>query len=208
MKTSNIILLSAFAAIIIWIVVALFTAKAMMNKLLKENPELVVNNSDGSNHKTVQLQPFHTIVINGKGHIEIKKSEGWSFDQMINDQNKIELKNDTLFMNVTGNDCNLNVNTIKNIILKDSVWVEISDFETDSFTIFSSNSSHLEINDLKIRYIGLKSMDHSKVEFNGINQPNTTANFNIRNFSTVSIDDTKGMSLTLLKDVDAQFEND
>jgi hypothetical protein len=208
MKTSNIILLSAFASIIIWIVAALFTAKAKMNEILKEHPEFIVKDSNEKNLKTVQLESFHTIVVNGGGHLQIEKSEGWSFDQRLDANNKIEMKNDTLFVTVSGSDCNLNINQLKNIVLNDSVWVELSDFETDSFTIFSRNESRLEINDVKVKYIGLKSFDHSKIEFNGMNEQNTKAEFNIKNFSQVYVENTGGMTLTIIKDPDAKFESD
>jgi hypothetical protein len=207
MKTSNIILLSAFASIIIWILVAMFTAKAKMKEIIKEHPEYIIQNSADVNKKTVQLEPFSTIVVSGGGHLQIQKSDGWSFNQMIDEENKINLKNDTLFISISSGNCNLNVNKIRHLLLKDSVWVELSDFETDSFNIFTANDSHLEVDALKIRYIGLKSQDHSKIEFESINQPNISAEFNIKNFSVVSVDNTDGMTLTIVKDPNAKFES-
>jgi hypothetical protein len=208
MKSSNIILLSAFASIVIWILAAMFTAKAKMKAVLKEHPELFDNKMHQGNHKTVQLEPFHTLVINGGGRIEIEESEGWSFDQILDDKNTMELRNDTLFMNVTGKGCNLNVNDLKNIVLKDSVWVEISDIETDSFNIFANHQTNLEIEKIKVKYIGIKSFDHSRIEYNGPHQANTQCELIIKNFSEVNIDDMDGMSLTIIKDPEAKFRAD
>ena len=97
---------------------------------------------------------------------------------------------------------------ISNVLTKDKVWVEISDLETDTFKIFTTNDSHLKINDLKVKFLSLTSEDNSKVELQNVNYENTEAEFYIRNFSEVSVDNTKGMALSVKKGPQAKYKDD
>lgn len=207
MKTSNIILLVVFASILIWIFIAFMTAKAKMNEFIEQHPELVKENSKETKRKTVQLDAFHTIIVNGEGDLFVEQSKGYSFDQFIDENNSAEVRNDTLFINVIGKTCKLNVNKIRNVLTKDEVWVKISDLETDTFNIFTTNDSQLEINDLKVKFLRLTTENNSDVELRNVNHDYTEAEFYIRNFSEVSIDNTKGMALSVRKDPQAKYKD-
>ncbi len=208
MKTSNIILSAVFASILIWVFVAFITAKAKITEFIEQHPEIVKEKKEDIKRETVQLEVFHTIVVKGEGDLFVEQSEGYTFNQFIDENNTAEVRNDTLFINVTGKKCRLNVNEISNVLTKDEVWVEISDLETDTFKIFTTNDSHLKINDLKVKFLSLTSEKNSKVELRNVNYKNTKAEFYIRNFSEVSIDDTKGMALSVKKDPQAKYEDD
>ncbi len=207
MKTSNIILLVVFASILIWIFIAFMTAKAKINEFIEQHPELVKENIKEAERETVQLEAFHTIVVNGEGDLFVEQSEGYTFDQYIDENNTAEVRSDTLFIKVYGKKCKLNVNKINNVFTKDEVWVKISDLETDTFNIFTANDSQLEIKDLKVKFLSLVTEDNSEVELRNVNYKNTEAEFFIRNFSEVSIDNTKGMALSVKKDPQAKYKD-
>ena len=208
MKTSNIILLAVFASLLIWILVAFVTAKAKIEGFIEQHPEIIKESKKEVKRETIELDVFHTIVVNGEGDLYVEQSEAYTFDQYIDEENIAEVKNDTLFINVLGNECRLSVNDLQNVLTKDEVWVEISDLETDTFNIFTTNDSHLEVNNLRVKFLKLISEDKSKVELKNINHKNTQAEFYLRNFSEVSVDDTKGMALSVRKDPESKFEDD
>lgn len=208
MKTSNIILLAVLASLMIWILAAFVTAKAKIEGFIEQHPEIIKESKKEVKRETIELDVFHTIVVNGEGDLYVEQSEAYTFDQYIDGENIAEVKNDTLFINVIGQKCKLKVNEIHNVRTKDKVWVEISDLETDTFNIFTTNDSHLEVNNLKVKFLKLISEDKSKVELRNINHKNTQAEFYLRNFSEVSVDDTKGMALSVRKDPDSKFEDD
>ena len=208
MKTSNIILSAVFASILIWIFAAFITAKAKIKEVIGQYSEIVIEDKNNLEREIVQLNEFHTIIVIGDGDLYVEQSKDYTFNQFNDENNTTEVRNDTLFINVTGEKCKLKVNEIRNILTKDEVWVEISGLETDTFNIFTKNDSHLEIKDLKVKFISLTSEDNSKVELRNINQTNTEAEFYIRNFSEVSVDNTKGMALSVKKDPQAKYDDD
>lgn len=208
MKTSNIILSAVFASILIWIFAAFITAKAKITEFIEQHPEIVKEKKEDIKRETVQLEAFHTIIVKGEGDLFVEQSESCSFDQFIDENNTAEVRNDTLFINVIGQKCRLNVSEISNVLTKDKVWVEISNLETDTFKIFTTNDSHLKINDLKVKFLSLTSEDNSKVELQNVNYENTEAEFYIRNFSEVSVDNTKGMALSVKKGPQAKYKDD
>jgi hypothetical protein len=209
MKTSNIILLAVFASIIIWIFAAFFTAKAKIKEVLNDHPELIKSNEEKElERKVAVLEPFNTMVVKGNGDLYVEKSEGYSFDQVINDVNKAEVKNDTLFIHVDGKDCTLNLNTVKNINTKEEVKVEITDLESDTINIFTEGKSRIKVKSLKANFFKLVTQDNSKARLYDVNYPNIEAEFFIRNHSNVKINNTKGMALSVKKDPDAEYEDD
>ena len=207
MKTSNIILLVVFASILIWILAAFMTAKSKMKEIIEQHPEIIKENTDDLKRITTLLEAFNTIVVSGKGNLYIEQSDKNSFDQIIDENNELKVKNDTLFIKVAGHKCYLNVTTLNSVHTKDKVWVEISDIETDSLSISTNDNSGVEINDLSSSLLLIKAFDKSKIKLYDVNKKGMKAEFFLKNFSHLKIDNTEGMSLSVNKESDASYED-
>jgi len=164
MKTSKIIILSIFATIIIWITILFFTANAKI-KHLKEsvfeqtNKEIKIDKGE-----TLKLDNFSVILLSGKGEIIAEQSDHNSFQYFSENENKPEVKNDTLFFDVNGKNKYIYAKNLRSVLISEKVKLVLTDFQSDTFNIKSSDKSHTEINGLSIKTLNIFTQNNSSVE--------------------------------------------
>lgn len=209
MKTSNIILLAIFATVLIWLTAGFITAKNKIKTFVDEHPEIIVQNDKEEERETIDLNPFQMLIVNGNGQVNIRKAKNYSFDQTVDGENKAEVKNDTLFIDLSGQECNLNVKTFNGIQINQSANVKIFDLEVDSFEIIANDASRLKMKDFTGSSLTVNANDKSKVRLRNVNKFNgMKAEFFLRENSQLEINNTSGMTLSVQKDSGAKYEDD
>jgi len=209
MKTSNIILLAIFATILIWITAGFVTAKNKIKEFVNDHPEAVIQKDVDKERETIKLESFKTVVLNGKGEINIEQANENSFDQLVDDTNTAEVKNDTLYINISGKECNLNVENITSIQTNESTRVDIYDLKADSFNVYTSEVSRVKMKGLNSSLLIIDANGKSKIILRDVNKKaGMKAEFHLKDKSHLEINNTEGMSLSVQKEADAKYEDD
>ena len=205
MKTSNIILLAVFGSILIWILAAFMTAKSKMNEIIEQHPEFIQKDNKDIKGEIFQLELFNTIVANGKGKLNVNQSDVNTIEQIPGENIKTVVINDTLFIELQSGVSNLNVLSIKNVVTKDYVRIELNNIKSESFNLSGFDNSRVDVNDLKTLSLSIKANDNSKIILNDLNSKGMNADFFLKNFSVLEIHETEGMNISVKKDSDAKY---
>ncbi len=207
MKKSNIILVSIFVSILIWITVSVLTAVTKMKHILKEQnieqPAAENNKDDGI---TVNLDSFSVIVASGKGEVAVEQSDKNTFQYFSADSNTLTFKNDTLFLNIKDKENYITAEGLKTIILTDSVNLEISELETDTVNIKTDGNSNVFIYGLKTNVLNIKTSESSSAKLYDIKGDYIETNIVLKDKSKLYLDNSSNLNLNIKKDRNAELE--
>lgn len=209
MKTSNIILLAIFASILIWVFAVFMTAKAKMHELTDNLPENEKNEIiEKSTNNAIKLADFHTIKIFGNGNIGIMQFTENNASMVELDDTSLKVEDGILYVNLE-NDKRiiLRAKSIKNILIEDDASLNISTLKADTLMVNTKNYSKINVQSLNANVIKLKSENKSKVNFININNTVPEAEFEIKDNSEVTINNTKGMLISVKKGANAKYED-
>jgi len=209
MKTSNIILLAIFASILIWIFAAFFTVKNKMQEFTghlhkNEKKEIIRNLAEN----VTGLADFNTIKVDGNGIIGIMQFSENNISMSNNEDVQIKVEDNILYVSLE-NDKRiiLRAKNIKNILVKDNASINIHNLSTDTLKLNSKDKSEINVQSLGANFIKLKSENNSEVHFQNINKTVPEANFEINDKSEVTINNTRGMLISVKKGVYAKYKD-
>ncbi len=206
-KISTIIIISIAAVFITIVTTGVFVAISEAKKIMKQNG-MTVDKADNKvdKGKTINLTNFSTLVVTGKGTINIEQADKNSFQCFSEKEILPEIKNDTLFVPADGNNNYVNAVNLKTIILEDKVKADISEIKSDTFNIRTSEKSEADISNLKISVLNVLTEGNSKVELYDLTGNNIDTKLVLKDKSEVYIDNSGNLNLQIKKDKDAELE--
>ncbi len=209
MKTSNIILTAIFVSILVWIFAAFLTAKNKMHDLTeqmpkKEKKELIEELTEN----VTKLEDFNTLEVRGDGKLGIMQFSDNNMSMSNNEDAQIKVENNILYVNLE-NDKRiiLRAKDIKNILIIDKASINIHNLSTDTLKINTKGKAEINVQSLEASYLKLKTEDKSEVHFHNINKTVPEADFEIKDKSEVTINNTRGMSISVKKGADAKYKD-
>ncbi len=209
MKTSNIILTVIFASILVWILATFLTVKNKMHEFTEDLPqtekrELIKDLAQG----VTTLDDFNTVKIEGNGSIGIMQFPENNISMSDNEDLEMKVEDNILFLNLK-NDKRIILRTKKlnNILIKDRVNVNIQTLLADTLAINTKDDAEISVQNLEVNFLKLKSEGKSEVHFNNVSKNKPEAEFDIKDKSNVTINNTKGMSISVKKGADAKYKD-
>jgi len=209
MKTSNIILLAIFASILVWIFAFFMTAKAKMHELTDNLPEKEKKETiKKAVTNTLKLADFHTIKIKGNGNIGIIQFKENNASMAEFDDTSLKVEDNILYVNLKNyKRIILRAKNIKNILIEGEASLNINKLLTDTLKINTKDDAEINVQSLNANIVKLKSENNSEVHFLNINKTVPEAEFEINDKSEVTINNTKGMSISVKKDSEGKYKD-
>lgn len=154
------------------------------------------------------LNDFNTVKIEGSGSIGIMQFSENNISMSDNEDLEMKLEDNILFLNLK-NDKRIILRTkkLKNILIKDRVNVNIQTLLADTLAIKIKDNAGINVQNLEVNFLKLKSEGKSQVHFHNVNKNGTEAEFDIKDKSNVTINNTKGMTISVKKGADAKYSD-
>ena len=209
MKTSNIILTAIFASILVWILVAFFTVKAKLSDFVGDNNTIEVFSGDKENDETLKLENFSGISVEGTGWVSLTQSSENKLSHYIKDDCEVEVRDNVLHIKInnTKNGVVIHASNVNKILTQEKISLTIYDVKTDTLKVNTKDKSELNVKGLSANFLKLKSENNSKVHLHNVNETVPEAEFELKDKSTVTINNTRGMSISVKKGADAKYKD-
>ena len=199
MKTSNIILLSFLGLILIWITVALFSAKNFAIESISSNTTDNFDNmgitEDAESKSTVNLADFSELSCKGNGKVFIQKGDAnrviMSSASTYTEDNgelKIDLNNEQIV---------LYVKQLKTMNISEKIEIEIENSGGQALTINLKDDANLKISLSMYNSLEINAFDNSELTF--IDSEITKANASMNNYTVLTFENTRCANFNLLQ---------
>ncbi|NPA44480.1 MAG: hypothetical protein GXO49_03000, partial [Chlorobi bacterium] len=155
-----------------------------------------------------KLGSFNTLKVKGEGTIGVMQFSESNMVFKNNEDVEMKIEDNILYLSLN-NDKRiiLKAKSLKNIQTEDLAYVNVYNLLTDTLKINTKDKSEVNVQSLEARYLKLKTEDKSEVHLNNINRTVPEADFEIKDKSEVTINNTRGMSISVKKGADAKYKD-
>ena len=102
---------------------------------------------------------------------------------------------------------NVKAINVSGLLKGEKIKTYVSDFKCDTIKAIVKDKAKVSFTEIKSNYIKLRSEDNSDVKFVDVNQKQNEAYLEIKDNSIVTINNTKGMSISVKKDANATYKD-
>jgi hypothetical protein len=206
MKASNIIVLGVFTSILVWILIIFFITR---QKLIAEieHKKLTLQESGKLVGEKIAVETFHYIFLDGTGELTANQTGGYSYTPLKTDENIMEIRNDTLYLTLSGNRCRIEVDTLLGIAVQGGARMMFPEFKADTLSISAKDSSNIIISDLEVADLYILTKNNSSVYLYEVKGENANGDFRLKDSSRLIIGTMNGLSVGLKKDAEAEYYN-
>lgn len=156
MKTSNIIVLSVLASLLILSVAIMTEVKDSITNF--KTVEKVAS-------ETIKLDNFNHIVLSDVANVKLSFENENSYEQYANRENALVLRNDTLFVSDESH-LSINCKHISSIHLNDAAELRIKGLDSKYLMVSAKDDSRLTANHSEIEKLDLYTQKEARVIFN------------------------------------------
>jgi hypothetical protein len=206
MKTSNIIVTGVLTSILVYILIVFFVTRQKVIAEI-EQKKLTENELINSIGEKINVESFQYIFLSGKGELTVNQTGNYSYTPLKTDNNLMEIRNDTLFLELNDNRCRVGVNSLAGMTVKDDARMMFSEFKADTLSISVQDSSSVIISDLEVADLHILTKNSSSVYLYEVKGDNSNGDFILKDSSRLVIGTMTGIGVGLKKDPESEYHN-